>query len=451
MINHPLTPWALAAALGLSVVPAAAQGSGAEVPAASIPTPDDALRQWRDANDLVGRFKRGHVDWLRWEEAQRNGQGNSQGNGQGNGRTPAKPSAGPGAPALPAGQSMELLRSEQAVQRAFLQRPDLMAEASSSAAEQMAANQRLASAAHEVSRVWLQAVSAQAQAERAQVQLEVVQTGYELAQRMVAVGNWPRMRGIEQQLQLAQAQRQAIDAAQAKASALEQLARSVVWAGELGAMRLPAALPEVPTPPGAADLPALLAQALSAHPAWQAQRADWQREQDRANPRALQALEARRAAAWQAAWASAKGQLAPARAPRMSPPPDHRTEAAAKARAEQAQWQVQMTSQVRSTLAQAHAAQARLAHWRQVLPTQQAWFDEMQLRHNGMFISTWDLLQARLQVLQAEMSLHDAWRDAWAAHLDLQAVLSGVDVPLSATPAAKGRQGGTPSGGAAPH
>jgi outer membrane protein TolC len=443
MINHPRTPWALAAALWLSVASAAAQGTGAEVPAASIPTPDNALRQWRDANDLVGRFKRGHVDLLRWEEAQRQGQESPQ--------PSTAPSASPGASAVPDGSSLELLRPEQAVQRAFLRRPDLMTEASSSSAEQMAANQRLASAAHEVSRAWLQAVSAQAQAERAQVQLEVVQTGYELAQRMVAVGNWPRLRGIEQQLQLAQAQRQATDAALAKAGGFEQLARSVVWAGELAKLRLPAALPEVPSPPGNTELPTLLAQALAAHPGWQAKSVEWQREQDRADPRAVQALEARQAAAWQAAWAGANGQQIPAQAPRLTPAPDHRTEAAAKARAEQAQWQVQMTTQVRSALAQAHAAQARLAHWRQVLPTQQAWFDEMQLRHNGMFISTWDMLQARLQVLQAEMSLHDAWRDAWAAHFDLQAVLSGVDVPLSATPAANGRPGGAPSGGAAPH
>lgn len=437
MSQHPPWPWALAAALIVGAAPAAAQGPGAPTPAAATASAaTDPLRAWREANDLVGGFRRGHIDWLRWEATQ--------------GAAAASPLA---AESGPAGPLLALEQARQAIERALRQRGDLLAPAQASPAEQGLADQGLAAAVHEVSQAWVQAVSAQTQARLSTALLDVVQTADELAQRMVAVGNWPRLRGIEQQLRRGEAERQALDAAETQATGLEQLTRLVGWRGDPTSLLLPSALPDVPPSPGPRELPDVLAKTLAAHPRWQSQKPLWQRAQAGANGEALRIWQARQERAWQAAWADvvpAQPMAAPTQAPRLRPPPDHRTEAAAEAQAEQAQWALRLASQVRHTMARASTAEALWRHWQQQLPLHQARFEEIQLRHNGMLLSTWDLLQAREQVLQAEMSLHKAWRDAWLAHIDLLALMGGVEQPLPEVGASRPGSA-TASAAKAPH
>jgi outer membrane protein TolC len=53
--------------------------------------------------------------------------------------------------------------------------------------------------------------------------------------------------------------------------------------------------------------------------------------------------------------------------------------------------------------------------------------EEAQLRYNGMLASVWDLLASAQDRLQSQQAALQALRDFWLAHLDLQAVLAGLD------------------------
>ncbi|HEX5783379.1 MAG TPA: hypothetical protein VFY35_01520, partial [Burkholderiaceae bacterium] len=61
-------PRALLAVIGLAAMPGLSQAQTTGSPQASGTSP--AIRDWRQANDTVGQFPRGHADVVRWEAAQ---------------------------------------------------------------------------------------------------------------------------------------------------------------------------------------------------------------------------------------------------------------------------------------------------------------------------------------------------------------------------------------------
>jgi hypothetical protein len=62
----------------------------------------------------------------------------------------------------------------------------------------------------------------------------------------------------------------------------------------------------------------------------------------------------------------------------------------------------------------------------QLLELARQWEQETLLRYNGMLSSTWQLLASARGRIEAVDALLQARRQAWHAHLDLQAVLSGL-------------------------
>lgn len=234
-------------------------GAALSGPAWAQPEPP---ADWREANDLVGSFPRGHADIVQWEAQQRPP------------ATPATPAAQPAA-----AQRWSLTDALMAAQRA---RPDLLARPGQNALERAALRLEQADLALQVERAWLRAVAAGSSARYQAQVLQAAQAGAELAARMVRVGNWPQMNLLQEQLLLNQAQaQQRVGQHQQHLAVLDlwRLAGSGITPGQLE-QRLPAdwpsvsvpaagpARPATPATPAFAPLAVLEAQALQAHTRW---------------------------------------------------------------------------------------------------------------------------------------------------------------------------------------
>ena len=154
----------------------------AQTPAA--PEPLD----WRSANDAVGQFKRGHMDILKWEQAQASPDG-----------------------LAPSAPSLSLLREEDAVRQAWRAHADLatpLARLGAANADLIASGRwqaldlgllRIADVdevlevAAQARKAWLQAVAAQQALGVQGAALKASQAAYELGQCMGSVGNWSRL------------------------------------------------------------------------------------------------------------------------------------------------------------------------------------------------------------------------------------------------------------------
>lgn len=214
------------------------------------PIQPDAAHAWRRANDLVGQFKRGHADVLKWE--------------QGLPRNAAQ--------APTSADALDLSTPEAAVARALQLRPKWAAPLN----RLSMAERELVLAGHwteldprlswrlegldevverltQVRQAWWQAATSQLMLAPTHTALEAAQLAHELGQRMVAVGNWSALAQTPQELALAQAQINWQRARYAAAQDRTYLLKLLELAGQADTLRLPDALP--PTAPTPMDAP----------------------------------------------------------------------------------------------------------------------------------------------------------------------------------------------------
>ena len=368
---------------------------------AAPPAPDAAslLERWRRANEAVGQFPRGHADVLRWEQARQ-----------------------PQAPAASAAAAGALSR-ERAVELALGDAPAWLGRPGLSAFEQSGLRRQVRERSIEVERAWVDAVISRQALEHSRQALEAAELGAELARRMREVGHWSRARALQEDLPLWQARSRQVQAERVAAQALGHLWQYLGAA--LSLQELAAQLPRdwsEPLPPPGGALDTLQQQALQAHPHWAIDASNAQRliaavgdaQLSQARQSVLRALREREPLAG--------GQLDPRR-DRLSHAQHEALQASAAAD--------RLERQVRSQVAMAHAAYS-VVHGQattvqtQLLELARQWEQETLLRYNGMLSSTWQLLASARGRIEAVDALLQARRQAWHAHLDLQAVLSGL-------------------------
>ena len=417
-----IRPWtvALLACAALPSTQADTPGP-AYAPVFNVPAPAEAPAQdWREANDTVGRFPRGHIDLLRWEQ-----------------QHPGKPE-----PAPPA-QAGEPLTLERALALAWAREPGVFVLPGTSPAEQALAQTRAAQVAHETRQTWFMAVAAEAALRHRQAAWEAADTGAELARRMQRVGNWTAAQATaEQQLRLATG----TELVRARVEAQAARERLGLLLGQPAARAaLPQPLPEPPaTLPALAELETL---ALRRHPQLVRQRLDSAREQAAASPAALEQARARLLAVAQAATAS---PLDPAAVPdlrlepRTLPGWNHATERALLAQTRTEALADTVRAQVREAWLRLRAAHEIDAVSRSgALAAAELQMQDGQQRYNGMLASTWDLLARSRELVHARRAAEEARLGYWLAHNDLLTVLAGGGYRGPAAPASAG--GPTPS------
>ncbi|MGL1834348.1 TolC family protein [Rhodocyclaceae bacterium SMB388] len=413
----------LAGLLAVGLLPMAVQSAPPYEPTAPVPAPRyaplpllGAMPQlgeidWRQANETVGRFTRGHIDILRWE------------------------SENPVTGQMEATPEGALMSASEALRSALSARPDLLATTAMSRAERARADIAAAVFSRDVLRAWVSAIAAETALENATKAYGAAETGAELAARMTRVGNWGQDRLLREQLSLKDAGVGLIAARQEATRAREALARVTGLWGEAVHFTLPTSLPELPA--DVMDGSGLEALALSRHPMLPlaTQEAELARR----------ALGANAQARWQALGADAVeqmlGEFADDAAVLRRPPTaavwvevrraavgdgaPHAFRTIAKAEG----LAVSVRSQVREAYINYRIAHDLAAQALSRKNMQTAKQEEVLLRYNGMLKSTWDLLDGARERLAADTVAALALRDFWLAHANLQAVLAGADYP----------------------
>lgn len=203
-----------------------------------------AAQAWRQANETVGQFRRGHIDLLKWEQAH-----------------PVAPPAAQDSSALLA--LLALPSAEAAVQQSWQARPELAAvlqrlraadrerlatgrwdELDPSVLRRVDGWGELLEATLQVRKAWWQAAASHAAWQTAVAARDAAQVGYELGERMVAVGNWSKLAQAPQRLAWANARQ---DSARAHASAMQdqtRLLKLLAQGGRFAGVQWPATLPE---------------------------------------------------------------------------------------------------------------------------------------------------------------------------------------------------------------
>jgi hypothetical protein len=395
---------------------------------------DRARALWREANQRVAEFPRGHIDLLRWEAT----------------HARAEPAAAPA-------RTAPALGLADALRASLRRRPELFTHAGMNELAQ--ARVRVAYAAHvrDVQQAWIDAVAARERLQLRSAVLDASRSGSELGRRMVQAGNWPAARLLQEQVVEARAWQAHADATLAAHAALERLAGLMgLWQADavhaLG-KRLSAGLPALPDQAahGLAD-GGIEAAVLRADPVLALEAIPAQR--------AFAGLPPGRWAAWEAAREAAIAALpepGTGLATGLATPPhiadqallrEHRVLEADEHRARLLARASERRAMARSAWAQLQARHAGALHAERVLASlKDAQQQETLLRYNGMFDSTWQLLagaRERLDTLDAALM---ARRDYWRAQAGWQALLAGAGFAMDASNGAAAPAGGNEAGG----
>lgn len=304
-------------------------------------------------------------------------------------------------------------------------------EARFAAAKSRAASEGLR-VALETRKAWFNAVAARETARYMEQVKQAAEASAELARRMAAVGNWPKLNLMREQAFYAEATAQLAAARQAGTATREALARLMgLWGEELN-FELPERLPELPKAPKEFG-PDLEGQAL-------AQRLDVQaaRRENEAVARSLNLTRVTRFVGLldfglisnsetnrptQRGWEIEIG----------IPIFDFGT--ARTARAERVY--MQSVNRVAETALQARS-EVRVAytayrtnfdlakHYRdEIVPLRKRISEEMLLRYNGMLASVFELLADSREQVAAVNAYIETQRDFWIAESDFQMTLTG--------------------------
>ena len=375
-----------------------------------------ALERWRAANQAVGEFPRGHIDLLRWEQAQ--------------------------SPASASPTVMDLLAWPEVWRSIQRQRAEWVLPPAANALERRQAQRQWLTLQQQAQRAWANAITQQAllrvQAER----VHAARTALSLGERMVALGHWSAARGIPVQLTSVQeAAAELVLQAQAQA-ALEALADLMGVSGTEALATLSKRLPQqLPQPSTVTALPDAEALAMQQRPEMR-----WQSE---VVAREVQAISDGQWRTWaQARDALLQGQSNdPPQWPMGTVLGDH---ALNKAIVSQAAWEREQRA-FASTVRQAWQQLERtrsldvLMH-EQRLPLQQQAEQETLLRYNGMLQSTWELIDAAHARLSAQADALQARQAHWLAHADWHTLMAGGDIELASPPVPANERGSAAKG-----
>ena len=281
-------------------------------------------------------------------------------------------------------------------------------------------------------KAWFQAVAAQETARYMEQVKEAAETSAELARRMAATGNFPKLSYAREQAFYAETTAQLARARHQELAARERLARLMgLWGEDLG-FRLPERLPELPREAreGGAELEA---QAL-------AQRLDVQgaRREAESLARSLGLTRMTRFVSLlefgilsnsetglerQRGWEIEIGL------------PIFDFSGARTAKAERLYMQavqrtienaVQARSEVREAYSAYRTAFDLSRHYRdEIVPVRKRISDEVLLRYNGMLISVFELLADSREQVAAANGYIESLRDFWIAESELQMALTG--------------------------
>lgn len=427
----PVICLALAALVATSATAHAGDADDVPVPghyssAFGAPPTSTPPTEWRDANEAVGAFPRGHADLLKWEAA-----------------NPTAPPAQ--AQSAAAGAVLDLAT---ATRLALGLHPELVAAPGQSEADDAHLRIALLELVREVRKAWADAVTERARARVAETSLSAAEAGAELSARMARVGNISAASHAAEQLLLVQAQADAALARHRALQADEHLARLTGLSGDArAALALPQALPALPAAPLAFE--DIEGRILAGNADFARARREAERLAFEAGATQVAALRATRAASGVAWHADALSAPFDAALPRQDPrqPTTHAAERALLALAQRDRLEQRLRSEAREAY---HAYRSRhdlaraLATTRKPLAVQVE--EETLLRYNGMLASTWDALASTRARLASDDAALDALRGYWHAHVDLLAFIAGgafVAADISAgAPAAGTNPGG---------
>ena len=296
-------------------------------------------------------------------------------------------------------------------------------------------------------RAWVEAVAAQQAAGYLEEAFDATDAAFELARRMAAVGNWPRMRLLEYQLLRGEAARQLARARLAAQATRERLTRLLgLWGTDVG-FTLPDRLPSLPEalPADRADGIGLEAHALRERLDVQAARQALQQAQRRLGADRLAAAVPELALGRiHDTHTDGQGRREQTRGVELElslPMPGSGRAARQRSDAGLALAQARLNAaavQARSQVRQAWHAW-RTAHdlarqaQAELVPLAEQLTEETLLRYNGMLASPWDLLDRARRQRLAVTDAVAALRDFWLRDIDLNQALTG-SAPLDVVP-----------------
>jgi outer membrane protein TolC len=304
-------------------------------------------------------------------------------------------------------------------------------EARFAAAKSRAASEGLR-VALDTRKAWFNAVGARETARYMEQVKLAAEASAELARRMAAVGNWPKLAQAREQAFYAEATAQLARARQAETATREQLARLMGLWGEDLRFGLPERLPELPKEPREFGAE-LEAQAL-------AERLDVQaaRRENEAVARSLNLTKVTRFVSLLEFGLLSKSETGRPRQRGWEielgiPLFDFGT--ARNARAERLYMQsvnrvAEAAIQARSEVRVAYTAYRTnfdvARHYRdEIVPLRKRISEEMLLRYNGMLASVFELLSDSREQVGAVNAYIEALREFWNAESDLQMALTG--------------------------
>lgn len=368
----------------------------------------DQSANWRTANDLVGKNLRGHIDILRAEQSKGN-TSSSQATHPVN--QPKARSAG--------------LTLDEAKGIALSNRPDLFAKGSESVAERIALASNTTQFLMQVERAWIEAVGQALLLQKQEQATEAADIAYELALRMQKLGNWPKDRvlgigreAINEQIKLIQARQSALEAK-------NQLSLLLM----LEQFDLPNSLPDIRGIGSRNDLrrdaTALAMERLDRLPNYASSILSLAKREQAIGESALSAWSQH--AKTSAAMAISQQNFQALSIDRSKLLWNHDIE---KFLIEQNDLASQRLDNITTMMVAQHTVRARhaevMAIANQSLPLARESEEEAVYRYNGMFISTWDLLNVVRQRIATEMALTDSQMRYWEAEYAFKAFLSGA-------------------------
>ena len=201
------------------------------------------LQDWRDANDVVAQFKRGHIDLLKWE----------------NKNLPEEQATAQAKPGV------KLMTPADAVRQAWRVHPDLVRVQSilgADVARQVAEGRldrvdpslqrrvdgmgELLEVAVDARKIWVEAVAARKALRFRETALISAEAGNELGGRMARVGNWSPLQAAPFQLALSTARMDLRRAQLAIAQADGAVLKLLNLVGTSATLGLPSELPDFP-------------------------------------------------------------------------------------------------------------------------------------------------------------------------------------------------------------
>ncbi len=364
------------------------------------------LKLWRDANNEVGRFKRGHIDLLRAER----------------GRVIQDSSAKLGA--FAEDPNAPELTEQAARQATLLLHPELLSGQVISSIEKMNRDAQLLALQQTTHKLWLEAVSAKEQLLIQRRLMEASSVSLELAKRMEKIGNWGRNRLIDIEIAYETARNQLLQADQNAFNARQKLLTQMGsdhWrlSSSLPAPTPLAGLSELLTPPEQQQ-----SELLARHPRYSLIEKDAQYYERIVGPAMLEQ------------WRQSVDALVNASTSWTHSIPtldrtkilwNHDLDRAISSRAEAVRTSIKAKTdllQAREHLRATHTQASDILNKMQRLYSSAE--EEALMRYNGMFISTWDLIAKAQAKMQTELAVAQAKRTFWIALTDMRAFLAGA-------------------------